>query len=171
MTTAFFKRVFSNSARVLAVSLRKNAPMIRISVPLSFIFLQDSTAQVQLDSVTCGGANRDFIIVCLVVGIALGLLGLLAKTIFDRRLVWTSAWRLIVTIILVFAVGTALVSWNPTKTYTWLDCIADPEFSRFMLMGTVSTISRGLVMGGLVSTAFLILFIVVASIVGKMRKS
>jgi hypothetical protein len=34
--------------------------MIRISVPLSFIILQESTAQGQLDSVTCGGTTFSF---------------------------------------------------------------------------------------------------------------
>lgn len=145
--------------------------MIYTTGGLALIVLQETSAEVQLDSVTCGGANRDFLIACLVTGLALGLLGLLAKTIFDRRLVWTSAWRLIVPLILVFAAGTALVAWNPTKTYTWLDCIADAQFSQFMLMGTVSAISRGLVMGGLVSTALLLLFVVVASTIGKRRKA
>jgi hypothetical protein len=141
-----------------------------ISLSLALIILQENAGQVQLDSITCGGANRDFIIACLVIAAALALLGLLLKTILDKRLVWTSAWRLIITLLLVFVIGSALVAWNPTRTETWLNCISDPEYSRFMLMGTLSAIVRGIVMGGFLSSAIFFFLVIIVSIIRRMRK-
>ena len=142
--------------------------LIRLTPAL--ILLQDNAGQVQLDSITCAGANRDFIIACLVIAGALALLGLLLKTVLDKRLIWTSAWRLIITLLLVFVIGTALVAWNPTKTETWLNCISDPEFSRFMLMGTLSALVRGIVMGGFLASAIFFLLVMIVSIIRRMRK-
>ena len=141
-----------------------------ITLSPALIILQENAGQVQLDSITCAGANRDFIIACLVISVALALLGLLLKMVLDKRLVWTSAWRLIITLLLVFVIGSALVAWNPTKTEMWLNCISDPEFSRFMLMGTLSAIVRGIVMGGFLSSAIFFLLVMIVSIIRRMRK-
>jgi len=141
-----------------------------ITLSPALIILQENAGQVQLDSITCGGANRDFIIACIVIAVALALLGLLAKMVLDRRLVWTSALRLIITLLLVFLIGSGLVAWNPTKTDTWLDCIKDPEFSQFMLMGTLSAIVRGIVMGGFLSSAIFFVFVIVVAMIRRMRK-
>lgn len=138
-------------------------------VVVGLLLQSSSTGEVDVNAVVCQDASRSFLIAVLAFDTVAVILSVLLKGFWDRRLRWSQSIRLGVSLGLCVIMSTALVAWNPLRDEVLNACIESPEFSRYVLMSHVSTIPRGLVLGGAVSVVLFLLLVIVLSLVSKKR--
>jgi len=104
--------------------------------------------RIEVDQITCEGANREFLITVGAIDGAVVLLALLWYWYLNRRLKWTPWVRWLVPVLLSILVASALIAWNPVRSEALEACLESAEFARFILLSNVASIPRGLVLGG-----------------------
>jgi hypothetical protein len=70
---------------------------------------------------------------------------------------------------MAFVISTVLVALEPIKDELLLACRESEEFSRYVIMPTVTPISRGLVLGGVVSAVIYFLILIALSTRAKRK--
>lgn len=126
------------------------------------MFWQSSIDEQEINALICQDANRSFLISCLAIAATTAIVGAIVKWYLDQRLKYTPGTRMLGTTTLVFVISSLVVAWNPMKTDVFLDCLASNEFSRFIFMAHVAPLSKGLVLGGTISSV--LFFTILAAI-------
>lgn len=116
----------------------------------------------------CIGASRSFLITCLTIDLVVVIVCVVLNRQMNRRLVGYVA-SLVVPLIIAFLLSSALVAWNPLKAQAYLDCLESATLIRYVLMGSVADIPKGLVLGGAVSVALYFLLVLTLGLIAKRK--
>lgn len=116
----------------------------------------------------CIDASRSFLITCLTIDLVVVIICVVINRRMNRRLVGYIT-SLVVPLILAFGISSALVAWNPLKSEVYLDCLGSATLLRYVIMGGVADIPKGLVLGGVVSVVLYLLLVLVLGMIAKRK--
>jgi len=138
--------------------------MFGLLMLIVLIFLQEEGPSAN----QCIDASRSFLITCLTIDLVVVIICVVLNRRMNRRLIGYVA-SLVVPLIIAFLVSSALVAWNPLKGEIYLDCLGSATLTRYVVMGSVADIPKGLVLGGVVSVALYFLLVLILGVIAKRK--
>ena len=136
---------------------------------LANLLFQQSQVE-ELNPLICQSASRSYLVICLTIAAVFAVVGVLLKLYWDRRHMFGSPHiRFGIILAMTFVISTVLVALEPIKDELLLACRESEEFSRYVIMPTVTPISRGLVLGGVVSAVIYFLILIALSTRAKRK--
>lgn len=130
-----------------------------------------NVANVEPNALLCSAANNGFLITVITLSIAIGLIFFLIKLfILDRRFIGSPGVRVFLCALFAVITSSAIITWNPFKNEMYQACLENPEFARFMTLGNVPPLAKGLILGGAVAFGGYLLFLIILAIIMKLRK-
>ena len=125
-----------------------------------FAFLQSANQ--------CLDASRSFLITCLTIDLIVVIICLVLNRQMNRRLMGYIV-SLVVPLVIAFVVSSALAAWNPLKGEVFLNCLGSPSLARYVIMGSVADVPKGLVLGGVISVVLYLLLVFILGFIAKRR--